>query len=106
MRIMQGDASMIPCSIKDAGTAINAADLLKVEFTVLGFTKHWRSGKNEVAYDGQNDCWNFPITQKESMSKTPAVYPAQARVYYQNGSVVGVSLGEIEVIASESKEIL
>lgn len=100
--MMQGDAYSIEIRILSGdGTDVTAEDVRDVEITIGPLRKTYRDG--DVRFDG---VWKFPVTQEETFGLLPARARAQVRVEWPSGDVEGVSLGEISVRESISKEVL
>lgn len=101
--MMQGDGYGLPIEIRRAdGTVVTEQEVADVEVTLGSVRKTYRQG--EVTFDhGQ---WFFPVTQQETFSLPAERLRCQVRILWPDGSVEGVSLGEILVTESLSREVL
>lgn len=101
--MMQGDGYSLPIEIHRAdGTVVTDADVTDVEVSLGSVRKTLQQG--EVAFsDGK---WLFPVTQQETFSLEAQRQRCQIRVLWNDGIVEGVSLGEILVTESLSREVL
>ena len=101
--MMQGDSYGLKVNILNSVDAVvTPDDVSDVEITVGTLSKTYKNG--EVTYDGK--LWIFPITQEESFKLPVSRIKAQVRVMWTDGTIEGVSLGEIHVKESISKEVL
>ena len=101
--MMQGDSYGLKVNILNAvDVAVTPSDVSDVEITVGSLRKTYKDG--EVTHDG--NLWVFPITQEESFKLPVSRIKAQVRVKWSDGTIEGVSLGEIHVKESNSKEVL
>lgn len=101
MQMMQGDAYRIPFEVADAtGEPVVPEQVASIEFAVGSLVKSYPA---EVEYaDG---AYLFPLTQQETFAMG-ANAPAQVRVKFASGDVVGAYLGHIDVRESLSKAVL
>lgn len=98
--VMQGDAYNIPVTIKSGnGTLITPEIAACVEITVGQFTKRW---PGQVTFDEKTGEWQFPVTQKQTFRFTPGTAVVQARVVFQDGSIMGGSGAPVRVEQSAS----
>lgn len=98
--VMQGDAYNIPVTIKSGnGTLITPEIAACVEITVGQFTKRW---PGQVTFDEKTGEWQFPVTQKQTFRFTPGAAVVQARVVFQDGSIMGGSGAPVRVEQSAS----
>lgn len=98
--VMQGDAYNIPVTIKSGnGTLITPEIAACVEITVGQFTKRW---PGQVTFDEKTGEWQFPVTQKQTFRFAPGAAVVQARVVFQDGSIMGGSGAPIRVAQSAS----
>lgn len=103
-RVMQGDAYSIPVTIKAGnGTLITPEIAACVEITVGQYTKRW---PGQVAFDEKAGEWKFPVTQGQTFRFTPGIAAVQARVVFQDGSIMGGSGAPIRVEQSASRGVL
>lgn len=101
--IMQGDQYAVSFSIKDkSGTVITDDELRDIEITVGPFTKH----RPQVSYDAEQQMWEFPLTQQETFRMDGEEVPVQLRLAFNNGDVIGVTLKNIKITPSLSREVL
>ena len=101
--MMQGDGYSLPIEIlRPDGTVVTDAEVTDVEVSLGSVRKTLQQG--EVTFsDGK---WLFPVTQQETFSLEAQRQRCQVRVLWNDGSVEGVSLGEILVTESLSREVL
>lgn len=98
--VMQGDAYNIPVTIKSGnGTLITPEIAACVEITVGQFTKRW---PGQVTFDEKAGEWQFPVTQKQTFRFAPGAAVVQARVVFQDGSIMGGSGAPVRVEQSAS----
>ena len=98
--VMQGDAYNIPVTIKSGnGTLITPEIAACVEITVGQFTKRW---PGQVTFDEKTGEWKFPVTQKQTFRFAPGAAVVQARVVFQDGSIMGGSGAPVRVEQSAS----
>lgn len=98
--VMQGDAYNIPVTIKSGnGTLITPEIAACVEITVGQFAKRW---PGQVTFDEKTGEWQFPVTQKQTFRFAPGAAVVQARVVFQDGSIMGGSGAPIRVAQSAS----
>lgn len=102
--VMQGDAYNIPVTIKSGnGTLITPEIAACVEITVGQFTKRW---PGQVTFDEKTGEWKFPVTQKQTFRFAPGAAVVQARVVFQDGSIMGGSGAPVRVEQSASRGTL
>lgn len=102
--VMQGDAYNIPVTIKSGnGTLITPEIAACVEITVGQFTKRW---PGQVTFDEKTGEWQFPVTQKQTFRFAPGAAVVQARVVFQDGSIMGGSGAPVRVEQSASRGTL
>lgn len=102
--VMQGDAYNIPVTIKSGnGTLITPEIAACVEITVGQFTKRW---PGQVTFDEKTGEWQFPVTQKQTFRFAPGTAVVQARVVFQDGSIMGGSGAPVRVEQSASRGTL
>lgn len=102
--VMQGDAYNIPVTIKSGnGTLITPEIAACVEITVGQFTKRW---PGQVTFDEKTGEWQFPVMQKQTFRFAPGAAVVQARVVFQDGSIMGGSGAPICVEQSASRGTL
>jgi hypothetical protein len=102
--VMQGDAYSIPVTIKSGnGTLITPEIAACVEITVGQFTKRW---PGQVTFDEKTGEWKFPVTQKQTFRFAPGTAVVQARVVFQDGSIMGGSGAPVRVEQSASRGTL
>lgn len=102
--VMQGDAYNIPVTIKSGnGTLITPEIAACVEITVGQFTKRW---PGQVTFDKKTGEWQFPVTQKQTFRFAPGAAVVQARVVFQDGSIMGGSGAPVRVEQSASRGTL
>ncbi len=101
--MMQGDGYGLPIEIFRAdGTPVTDTEVTDVEVTLGSLRKTYKLG--EVTFsDGK---WFFPVTQQETFSLEAQRQRCQVRILWPDGTVEGVSLGEILVTESLSREVL
>lgn len=102
--VMQGDAYNIPVTIKSGnGTLITPEIAACVEITVGQFTKRW---PGQVTFDEKTGEWQFPVTQKQTFRFAPGTAVVQARVVFQDSSIMGGSGAPVCVKQSASRGTL
>lgn len=102
--VMQGDAYSIPVTIKSGnGTLITPEIAACVEITVGQFAKRW---PGQVTFDEKTGEWKFPMTQNQTFRFTPGAAVVQARVVFQDGSIMGGSGAPMRVEQSASRGTL
>lgn len=102
--VMQGDAYSIPVTIKSGnGTLITPEIAACVEITVGQFAKRW---PGQVTFDEKTGEWKFPMTQNQTFRFTPGAAVVQARVVFQDGSIMGGSGDPMRVEQSASRGTL
>lgn len=102
--VMQGDAYNIPVTIKSGnGTLITPEIAACVEITVGQFTKRW---PGQVTFDEKTGEWKFPVTQNQTFRFAPGAAVVQARVVFQDGSIMGGSGAPVRVEQSASRGTL
>lgn len=102
--VMQGDAYSIPVTIKSGnGTPITPEIAACVEITVGQFAKRW---PGQVTFDEKTGEWKFPMTQNQTFRFTPGAAVVQARVVFQDGSIMGGSGAPMRVEQSASRGTL
>ena len=100
MRIKQGDAYDIEIVLTDGdGTEVTPAMVSEVE-VMLGKLRKTYPG--DLTYDG---VWIFPLTQEDTL-KIKGIYGLEARVRFNDGTVVGAGLGVVAVMPSKSRKVL
>lgn len=101
--MMQGDGYSLPIEIfRGDGTAVLDTDVADVEVSLGPVRKTWKQG--EVTFDRGK--WFFPVTQQETFTLQAQRQRCQVRILWPDGNVEGVSLGEILVTESLSREVL
>lgn len=101
--MMQGDGYGLPIEIlRTDGTAVSGGEVADVEVTLGSLRKTYKQG--EVTFDRGK--WFFPVTQQETFALPSERLRCQVRVLWPDGTVEGVSLGEILVTESLSREVL
>lgn len=102
--VMQGDAYNIPVTIKSGnGTLITPEIAACVEIAVGQFVKRW---PGQVTFDEKTGEWQFPVTQKQTFRFAPGAAVVQARVVFQDGSIMGGSGAPVSVVQSASRGTL
>lgn len=103
--MMQGDSYSLSIEILKAdGTQVTAADVSDVEITIGHLRKTYAEGT--VSYHSASGIWLFPLSQEETFRYLPSKVKGQVRVVWNNGDVEGISLGDINVQESISREVL
>ena len=102
--MMQGDAYGLAIEIKDAtDKVVTTEDVMDVEIAIGYLRKTYKEG----GISFENGMWIFPLTQEETFKFSPTMrVKGQVRVMFKNGTVEGVSLGNVCVYESISKEVL
>lgn len=100
--MMQGDQYFIPLSLKTAdGAYLTSEDMKDLEFSIGEVTK--TLSKGEVISDGNTF---FVKLNQEDTFQLKGKVRMQARVLFDNNTVVGVNLGEEMVDVALSKAVL
>ena len=100
--MMQGDSYGLKIEITtEDGTVITDTEVKDVEITVGRISKAMRDG---VHYS--NGVWVFPMEQEESFRFPSGYAKVQVRIVWPNGEVEGITLDEMPVDESVSKEVL
>ena len=97
---MQGDEYSIPFTITSGDITVTDATVDAVEI-VIGHLR--KSYPEDITYAAGE--FLFPLTQEETM-KLRGKQPAQVRVKFLDGMVLGVELEAIDVTESRSKVVL
>jgi hypothetical protein len=100
--MMQGDQYFIPLSLKTVnGTPLTEEDMRDLEFSIGEVTK--TLSKGQITSSG--DTFFVRLTQEDTFSLKGKV-KMQARILFEDNTVVGVELGEKMVNVALSKEVL
>lgn len=100
--MMQGDQYFIPLSLKTTdGAYLTAEDMKDLEFSIGEVTK--MLSKGEVISDGNTF---FVKLNQEDTFLLRGKTKMQARILFEDNTVVGVNLGKEMIDISLSKEIL
>ena len=101
--MMQGDSYGLAIEVLKAdGSLVTDADVSDIEITIGNLRKTTDDG---VVYDSGSGAWKFPLSQEESF-QMPRRVKGQVRLMWKQGEVEGVSLGDISVDESLSREVL
>ena len=101
--MMQGDSYSLAIEVTRAnGNLVTDADVTNIEITIGNLRKTIEDG---VVYDSGSGAWKFPLSQEESF-QMPRRVKGQVRLLWTNGEVEGVSLGDISIDESISREVL
>lgn len=112
-KMMQGDSYIVPFSITVNKTNHLTPDMISELEVCVGddggakIRKTFSSG--EVGYDDILNKWFFRPTQEETFSLEPGGYDVEARVKFgedKNANVVGMKIGRITILDSQSEEIV
>lgn len=108
MIIMQGDAYSIPIQIETESGIADATTFSDVEIVIGTLAKSLleKNPEKKLEYDAEKEAFLFPITQNESFAMRSAIQPVQVRVKTGSGEVIGIPLGDINIVESASKEVL
>lgn len=102
--MMQGDSWPLEMRLLYNGQSLSPETVEVLELSVDGLTKSWPDGG--VLYNEDKGVFAFWPTQEESFRLRGQVR-AQARVKLKNaGPVIGFDFGTIQMIESQSKEVL
>lgn len=103
--MMQGDSYSLSIEILRAdGSHVTDADVSDVEITIGHLRKSYAEGT--VTYHSAGGLWMFPLSQEETFRYLPSRVKGQVRVVWNNGDVEGISLDDIYVQESISREVL
>ena len=101
--MMQGDSYSLAIEVTRAnGNLVTDADVTNIEITIGNLRKTIEDG---VVYDSGSGAWMFPLSQEESF-QMPRRVKGQVRLVWPSGEVEGVSLGNISIDESLSREVL
>lgn len=101
--MMQGDSYSLAIEVTRAnGNLVTDADVTNIEITIGNLRKTIEDG---VVYDSGSGAWKFHLSQEESF-QMPRRVKGQVRLLWTNGEVEGVSLGDISIEESISREVL
>ena len=91
----RGDAGYVPLKIN----SVVMADVKAIEFTIHNISKMYRSdGSSEVTYDSDNEVFNFPITQAETLAMPDENVGVQARIkYVDDFKVQGTNVVQVNI---------
>lgn len=102
--MMQGDAYSLPIVLRQGELLITPEMVLRLEITIGDLT---RTYPGVVRYDEENGQWLFPLTQEQTFAfKAGRTPPVQARIKFNDESVVGAKGKTIYVSASRSKGVM
>lgn len=102
--MMQGDQYGLPIEIlKEDGSALTGKEVEDVEFFIGPIRKTLKEG--EIFFDEEQQAFVAKLMQSDTFMLRESV-EVQVRVCFKNGDVIGLDLGECEVIKSLSKVIL
>lgn len=102
--MMQGDAYSLPIVLRQGELLITPEMVLRLEITIGNLT---RTYPGVVRYDEENGQWLFPLTQEQTFAfKAGRTPPVQARIKFNDESVVGANGKTIYVSTSRSKGVL
>lgn len=99
--IMQGDSWPLEFRLLFNGLKAHEAGVEAVEFSVDKVIKRW---PGQVQYVEETGFFYMPFTQEETF-RLRGQCRAQARVTIK-GSVIGIDLAPVQIIPSNSKEVL
>lgn len=103
-KIMQGDAYGIPFVIETDNGRMTPDTLSDLEIVIGDMRK--TLAEAGIRYDAAEGRFLFLLTQEESFALPAIPQKVQLRCKFQNGEVIGQSLGAIDVAASISKVVL
>lgn len=102
--MMQGDAYSLPIVLRQGELLITPEMVLRLEITIGTLT---RTYPGVVHYDEENGQWLFPLTQEQTFAfKAGRTPPVQARIKFNDESVVAAKGKTIYVSASRSKGVM
>lgn len=102
--MMQGDAYSLPIVLRQGDVLITPEMVLALEITVGNLT---RTYPGVLDYDSDGGQWLFPLTQEQTFAfKAGNTPPVQARIKFNDESVVGATGKTIYVSASRSKGVM
>lgn len=101
LSMMQGDSWPLEFKINFGGAPIDVTTVEMVEFSLGELLKYY---PGEVVYSEEKTAFLVPISQEESF-RLRGRCRAQARVKRQ-GVIAGIDFGVINIIESQSKEVL
>lgn len=104
LEMMQGDSWPLEFKLKLNGQVLSAETVEKVELSVDGLHKIWPNGGLE--HNPETGAFAFWPTQEESFALRGQIN-VQARAKLKDrGMLIGFDLGTIQMINSQSKEVL
>ena len=104
IKMMQGDSWPLEFGLNFNGKALTPETVEKLEMTLDGLSKTWPEGG--LGFNAEKGLFAFWLTQEESFKLLGQV-KAQARAKLkENGLVIGFDLGSIQIVQSQSKEVL
>ena len=101
--MMQGDSWPLEIRIKFSGKPLDVSAVDTVEISIDELIKTWPKGG--VNYDEKKGVFSIWPTQEESF-KMRGRNRVQARVKFNDGSVIGLDFGAVDIKESLSKEVL
>lgn len=103
MTIMQGDEYGIPLGLTIDGVPATPDMIADLEVSIGNRVKRYSDGSLPYV----EECgFLWPLVQSDSLYMRPTTYDVQARVKFLSGDVVGISIGNIDVIRSQSRKEL
>lgn len=107
--VTRGDQYWLQVKVLSDDETLNIDNVSEVEITIADLiknaTKTSMGFEGELVYDDENKLFLFPLTQEESFW-LPKRAEVQARIKYQDNSVVASDISILEVDKSLSKEAL
>lgn len=100
----RGDAGHVPLKIN----SVAMEDVKAIEFTIHNISKMYRSdGSGEVTYDSDNEVFDFPITQAETLAMPDRNVGVQARIkYVDDFKVQGTNVVQVDIFKVISEVII
>lgn len=98
--MMQGDAYLLPIHVEIEGETIDANMFSDIEISIGPIRKYMVRG--DIEFNEETKDFEAYLTQKETF-KLGKKEKVQIRFKFNSGDVIGVNLGEKEIVPSLSK---
>ena len=102
--MMQGDAYGLPFEIMTGNGLADGETFAEIELSMAHLRKSLT--QREIKYLPEEKAFIALLTQEETMLLHSGKQPIQLRVKTLKGDVIGIEMGDIDVIASLSKVVL
>lgn len=107
MDIMRGDAYPVYVDLKQDGKVLTSDMISELEICV-GSSLRKLYSDDSVKFDADSSRWYFQLTQEETLRFPVSDLSVIARVQYPepNDDVIGIRLGTIRVVDTNSRAVL